>query len=593
MAVDVQRSRRTSAVRRSRILPAFLSRLTVPMRRFLGHHIFSSLTRRILFLNLAGLAVLVTGILYLNTFRDGLIDARVESLMTQGEIIAGAIAASATVETDSISIDPEKLLELQAGESLGPGSDQLDNLDFPINPERVAPVLRRLISPTRTRARIYDRDANLLLDSRHLYSRGQILRYDLPPVEDEQPDMLERVQKFVFDFFRNKDLPVYHEQPGGNGAAFPEVVKALTGSPSTIVRVSEQGEQIVSVAVPIQRFRAVLGVLMLSTEGGDIDKIVAAERKAILRVFGIAALVTAILSMLLASTIANPLRRLSAAAVRVRRGVKSREEIPDFSDRQDEIGNLSVAVRDMTNALYARIEAIESFAADVSHELKNPLTSLRSAVETLPLAKNDNSRGRLMEIIQHDVRRLDRLITDISDASRLDAELAREDAATVDLKKFITDLVAVSREATRNKKAVEIEFKAAKLPQGVKGYFVTGHDLRIGQVITNLIENARSFVPEDHGHIAISLARSGKVNIVTVDDNGPGIRTDAIDRIFERFYTDRPAGEAFGQNSGLGLSISRQIVEAHGGTLTAENIPGTKPGDIKGARFVVTLPAEG
>jgi two-component system sensor histidine kinase ChvG len=574
-------------------VPAFVSKFTVPMRRFLGHHIFSSLTRRILFLNLAGLAVLVTGILYLNTFRDGLIDARVESLMTQGEIIAGAIAASATVETDSISIDPEKLLELQAGESLGPGSDQLDNLDFPINPERVAPVLRRLISPTRTRARIYDRDANLLLDSRHLYSRGQILRYDLPPVDDEQPGIVERVEKFIFDFFRNKELPVYHEQPGGNGAAFPEVVKALTGSPSTIVRVSEQGEQIVSVAVPIQRFRAVLGVLMLSTEGGDIDKIVAAERKAILRVFGVAALVTAILSMLLASTIANPLRRLSAAAVRVRRGVKSREEIPDFSDRQDEIGNLSIAVRDMTNALYARIEAIESFAADVSHELKNPLTSLRSAVETLPLAKNDTSRARLMEIIQHDVRRLDRLITDISDASRLDAELAREDAAIVDLKKFTTDLIAVSRETTRNKKAVEIELKVAKLPAGAKGYFVAGHDLRIGQVITNLIENARSFVPDEHGHITISLARAGKFNIITVDDNGPGIRAENIDRIFERFYTDRPAGEAFGQNSGLGLSISRQIVEAHGGTLTAENIPGTKPGEIKGARFVVTLPAEG
>src|SRR5690606_29492012 len=178
---------------------------------------------------------------------------------------------------------------------------------------------------------------------------------------------------------------------------------------------------------------------------GDIDKIVAAERKAILRVFGIAALVTALMSLLLASTIANPLRRLAAAAVRVRRGVKSREEIPDFSDRQDEIGNLSVAVRDMTNALYARIDAIESFAADVSHELKNPLTSLRSAVETLPLARNDSSRDRLMEVIQHDVRRLDRLITDISDASRLDAELAREDAGKVDLKKFITELVAVSR----------------------------------------------------------------------------------------------------------------------------------------------------
>lgn len=568
-----------------------LSRLTVPVRRFLGHHVFSSLTRRILFVNLAGLAVMVTGILYLNTFRDGLIDARVESLMTQGEIIASAIASSATIETDSISIDPEKLLELQAGESLAPGSDQLDNLDFPINPERVAPLLRRLISPTNTRARVYDRDAILLLDSRRLYSRGQILRYDLPPLEEDKPNFLERAERFVFDLFMNRDLPVYHEQPGGNGAAYPEVMKALTGSPSTIVRISEKGEQVVSVAVPIQRFRAVLGVLMLSTEG-DIDKIVAAERKAILRVFGIAALVTALMSLLLASTIANPLRRLAAAAVRVRRGVKSREEIPDFSDRQDEIGNLSVAVRDMTNALYARIDAIESFAADVSHELKNPLTSLRSAVETLPLAKSEASRERLLEVIQHDVRRLDRLITDISDASRLDAELAREDADSVDLKKFITDLVAVSREASGHKKPVDIRLHVADLPAGSKGYRVSGHELRLGQVITNLIENARSFVPEEHGVVSISLARKGNSNVITIDDNGPGIRPDAVERIFERFYTDRPSSEAFGQNSGLGLSISRQIVEAHGGTLTAGNIPADKPGEVRGARFTIVLPGE-
>ncbi len=593
MATDIEVTKPAAAGKKP--VPAasrFMARVTVSVRRFLGHHVFSSLTKRILFLNMAALGILVVGILYLNQFRDGLIDARVESLMTQGEIIAGAIAASATVETDSISIDPEKLLELQAGESLAPGSDQLDSLDFPINPERVAPVLRRLISPTRTRARIYDRDANLLLDSRHLYSRGQILRYDLPPVEEEELDFFEQIQKFLADIFRRTDLPIYKEQPGGNGSAFPEVMNALTGSPGTVVRVSEQGEQIVSVAVPIQRFRAVLGVLMLNTQGGDIDKIVAAERKAILRVFGVAALVNVLLSMMLASTIANPLRRLAAAAVRVRRGVKSREEIPDFSDRQDEIGNLSVAVRDMTNALYARIEAIESFAADVSHELKNPLTSLRSAVETLPLARNDTSRNRLMEIIQHDVRRLDRLITDISDASRLDAELAREDARRVDLKKFASDLVDVSREVGARKKAVEIEFRAAKLPQGVKGYFVMGHDLRLGQVITNLIENARSFVPEGHGRILVALSRAGRHNVLTVEDNGPGIRAENIERIFERFYTDRPAGEAFGQNSGLGLSISRQIVEAHGGQLTAENIAGTKPGDVRGARFIVTLPAE-
>lgn len=581
-----------AAKRPARPLPSYLGRLRIRAQRFLGHYIFSSLTRRILFLNLAALCVLVVGILYLNQFRDGLIEARVESLMTQGEIIAGAIAASATVETDSISIDPEKLLELQAGESLGPGSDQLDSLDFPINPERVAPVLRRLISPTRTRARIYDRDANLLLDSRHLYSRGQILRYDLPPVDQEEPGSFDKVQKFIAEFFRRTDLPVYKEQPGGNGSAFPEVMNALTGVPSTVVRISEQGEQIVSVAVPVQRFRAVLGVLLLSTQGGDIDKIVAAERNSILRVFGVAALVNVLLSIMLASTIANPLRRLAAAANRVRRGVKSREEIPDFSDRQDEIGNLSVAVRDMTNALYARIEAIESFAADVSHELKNPLTSLRSAVETLPIAKSETSRERLMEIIQHDVRRLDRLITDISDASRLDAELAREDAGKVDLKQFAGDLVAAMRDAGGKRKPVQIEFKAAKLPPGARGYSVTGHDLRLGQVITNLIENARSFVPEGTGRITVSLSRVGKLILLTVDDNGPGIRADNIDRIFERFYTDRPAGEAFGQNSGLGLSISRQIVEAHGGTLTAENIAGGKPGEIRGARFTVTLPAD-
>ncbi|MCC0044026.1 MAG: sensor histidine kinase [Brucellaceae bacterium] len=566
--------------------------LTRPMRRLLGHYVFSSLTRRILFLNLAALGVLVVGILYLNQFRDGLIDARVESLMTQGEIIAGAVAASATVETDSISIDPERLLELQAGESLPPTTDQLDSLDFPINPERVAPVLRRLISPTRTRARIYDRDANLLLDSRHLYSRGQVLRYELAPVTEEEPDIIDRVQKFVTDMFRRTDLPVYYEQPGGSGAAFPEVMNALSGAPSTVVRVSEQGEMIVSVAVPIQRFRAVLGTLLLSTQGGDIDKIVAAERRAIFRVFGVAAIVTAILSMLLASTIANPLRRLSAAAVRVKRGVKSREEIPDFSERQDEIGNLSIALREMTNALYARIEAIESFAADVSHELKNPLTSLRSAVETLPLAKTEQSRSRLLEVIQHDVRRLDRLITDISDASRLDAELARVDAENLDMKKFLTEVIAVSRELNRSHKAVEIELKVDKLPSGARGFAVNGHELRLGQVVTNLIENARSFVPEENGRIVVRLSRSTRRVIVAIEDNGPGIRPDALERVFERFYTDRPEGDSFGQNSGLGLSISRQIIEAHGGTLTAENIVGAKPGDIRGARFVISLPAE-
>jgi two-component system, OmpR family, sensor histidine kinase ChvG len=596
MAVEIQKPpslRKTGRAERSVFRRfAFLSRLLLPVRRVLGHYVFSSLTRRILVLNLAGLAVLVSGILYLNQFREGLIDARVESLMTQGEIIASAIASSATIDTNSLNIDPEKLLELQAGESIGPNPDSIDALEYPIDPEKIAPVLRRLISPTRTRARLYDRDANLMLDSRHLYSDGQILKFDLPPLTSDDETWWEKTSMWFSRQFRRGDLPIDKEIPGANGTVFPEVVKALTGSPETVVRLSEQGEMVVSVAVPVQRFRAVLGVLMLSTQGGDIDRIVEGERSAIVRVFAIASLVTALLSMLLASTIANPLRRLAAAAVRVRRGVKVREEIPDFSERQDEIGNLSIALREMTNALYARIDAIESFAADVSHELKNPLTSLRSAVETLPLAKTEASQKRLMDVIQHDVRRLDRLITDISDASRLDAELARDDAKTIDLATLLQNIVAASLEVRRNK-GIDIKLNVGKLPSLRKGYFVTGHDLRLGQVITNLIENARSFVPVPNGKITIDLGTQGSKVRITVEDNGPGIRAEKVDRIFERFYTDRPQSEAFGQNSGLGLSISQQIIQAHGGTISAENVVDVKTGNISGARFSVLIPFEG
>ncbi|MBZ9792750.1 sensor histidine kinase [Rhizobium sp. 3T7] len=560
------------------------------IRRIFGNAVFSSLTRRILFFNLAALVVLVGGILYLNQFREGLIDARVESLLTQGEIIAGAVSASASVDTNSITIDPEKLLELQAGQSITPVPNDED-LEFPIDPEKVAPVLRRLISPTRTRARIFDADANLLLDSRHLYSRGQVLRFDLPPVDDEEQTWSQWFTTIFNKVLQPGNLPLYKEAPGGDGSIYPEVMNALTGVRGAVVRTTEKGELIVSVAVPIQRFRAVLGVLLLSTQAGDIDNIVHAERLGIMRVFGVATLVNVLLSLVLSSTIANPLRRLSAAAIRVRRGAKEREEIPDFSARQDEIGNLSIALREMTTALYDRIDAIESFAADVSHELKNPLTSLRSAVETLPLAKTDDSKKRLLDVIQHDVRRLDRLISDISDASRLDAELARVDAGSVDLEILLRDLIDVSRQIRSRKKEVQIEFAIERKP-GVKTRFVVnGHDLRIGQIVTNLIENARSFVPEHDGRITVRLVRTRSRCIVYVEDNGPGVQAENIDRIFERFYTDRPESEGFGQNSGLGLSISRQIAEAHGGSLRAENIIDPESEKLLGARFILALPA--
>ena len=550
----------------------------------------SSLTRRIVLANLVALAVLLSTILYLNQFREGLIDARVESLLTQGRIIADAISVSATVDTNTITIDPEKLLELQTGETAYPNFDLSDNLDYPINPEKIALVLRELIQPTRTRARIYDPEGTLVLDSLDLYAGSQVQRIDLPsvnkPKEEEKIGMIKWIGNTLNQLLQRRNLPLYEELQGTD-RQYPEVSSALYGSPTPITRMTKKGELIVSVAVPIQRFRVVRGVLLLSTQGGDIDRIVAEERLAILRIFLVAAIVMIVLSILLASTIANPLRKLAAAAVRVRHGVNSKVEIPDFSSRQDEIGNLSAALGDMTKSLYARIAAIESFAADVSHELKNPLTSLRSAVETLPLAKTDAARDKLLEIIQHDVQRLDRLITDISDASRLDAELGREDTSSVDLELLLSNIVEASIQAPGTKQ-VKLKLTVRPVNGNEKAYLVNGHQSRLGQVINNLLDNAKSFVPETGGEINIEMERVGKNIRLVVEDNGPGIQAENRNRVFERFYTDRPDNEAFGQNSGLGLSISRQIVEAHGGRIRA----GNRTPPQHGARFTITLPIE-
>jgi len=419
---------------------------------------------------------------------------------------------------------------------------------------------------------------------------GDVLRFDLPPPTTEKPGLLEKTTIAIRTWLNRGDLPLYRELGPENGNGYQEVQQSLGGQKNSMVRINDRGEVIVSVAVPVQRFRAVHGALMLSTQGDDIDQMVTAERLAILKVFAVAMAVMIVLSLLLASTIAGPVRRLADSAERVRRRIRTRVEIPDFTDRRDEIGHLSGALRDMTGALYNRIEAIEMFAADVSHELKNPLTSLRSAVETLPLAKNENSRGRLLEVIEHDVRRLDRLISDISDASRLDAELQRNDVAPVALRTLLTTLTAVANETKLGHDVgVETRFEGSSSDT----FSVPGHDSRLGQVITNLVTNAQSF-SESGGKVRIACRRlKGKIEVV-VDDDGPGIGPDALERIFERFYTDRPH-QGFGQNSGLGLSISKQIVEAHGGTIWAENRIGAATADgevpVLGARFVVRLPA--
>ena len=567
----------------------------------------SSLTRRIVALNLGGLAVLVVAFLLLNHFRADIIAARTQSLTIQADVIAAAVAASATVDTGAITVDPEKLLEAPQSAKAAPPPSEDEAIEFSINPERVGPVLHRLVTPTRTRAQIYDRDGLLLLDSQILPPRApaakggkwwrwlsaEMSRSLAPPVKRRVND----------DWITN-------------GKSLPEVAAALKGETESAVNLDAEGDTIVSVGVPIQRRDQIRGALLLSTQGGDIDSVIASERLALLRVFLVLAAVMLVLSLALANTIAEPVRKLAEAAERVRRGIRSRQQIPDFANRADEIGHLSGALRDMTQALYDRIDAIESFAADVAHALKNPLTSLRSAVETLPRVPPGPSRERLLDVMQLDVRRLDRLISDISDASRLDAELARDEAGPVDMAALLRAVVAMAAESPRSngaKLSLTIEETGPKTKR--PAYLVLGYDSRLAQVVTNVIDNACSF-SRPGGEVRISLSRTrgepsaeGEPSrdqiVVAVDDEGPGIPPHALERIFERFYTDRP-DQGFGQNSGLGLSISRQIVAAHGGRIWAANRPAPRdaarrPDDGEaatatgrgGARFVISLPAIG
>ena len=558
--------------------------------------------------------MLVVGFLLLDQFRADLIAARTQSLTIQADIIAAAISASATGDTDSITIDPDKLLQLAPGQSVEPSPSDEDATQFSINPALVGPFLHRLVTPTHTRARIYDSDGRLLLDSRSYSARGAVVRSDLPDVSEHR-GFADWIVARLRSLFLASTVPRAEDPWATNGETMPEVAGALRGKTESLVRVNHAGETIVSVGVPIQHMMATRGALLLSTQGGDIDRVITSARLAQLRFFLVLAVVMLVLSLSLANTIAEPVRRLADAAERVRRGIRSRQQIPDFTARSDEIGHLSRALRDMTRALYNRLDAIESFAADVAHELKNPLTSLRSALETLPRVSTGHSRDRLIAIMQHDVRRLDRLISDISDASRLDAELARGEAGPVDVAALLRAVVSMAQDSPRG---VRVELSIPSGAARPRAPTILSWGTIPGLLRSSPISwTTPARFPNPGGVVRVALERTtarrepeGKQFfdqvVITVDDDGPGIPPHALERIFERFYTDRPS-QGFGQNSGLGLSISRQIVEAHGGRIWACNRPaelagvrvGSPEGDNSdemtrhgaGARFVVELPA--
>jgi two-component system sensor histidine kinase ChvG len=520
----------------------------------------SPIIRRILAINVLALAIPIAGLLYLGQYRESLIASELAALKVHAEMLAAALGESAAEDI--------------------PTGRQL------LRPGIAVSMVHRLVETTGGRARLFAPDGVLIADTRaSSQSRGSVQREPLPPPDAQDPPedaladkILDAFEHFLILLPGRGALPPYRENITQRAGDYPEVRSALLAEPGYALRSTSGGGMVLSTAVPVQRYKQVLGALMLTRNSDNIELALREVRTDILKIFAIALAVTVLLSLYLAGTIARPVRRLAEAAQRVRHGHHRQHEIPDFGGRGDEIGELSRSLKEMTEALWQRMDAIESFAADVAHEIKNPLTSLRSAVETAARVNDPAQQKKMMDIILDDVERMDRLISDISDASRLDAELSKAETRTVDLVKLLSTLIDARNEMS----GCKVSFSA----QG--DLSIDGIEGRLGQVFANLLANALSFSPSVGSVTIKAINQAGQV-VITVEDEGPGLPEGKFEAVFERFYSQRPEAEKFGIHSGLGLSISRQIIENHEGSITAENRLGPEAETI-GARFIITLP---
>jgi len=517
----------------------------------------SPLARKIITFNLLAMIVLVAGVLYLNPFRDSLVLHRESGLVAEAQLIADVFEAQ--LARDPASVD---LAAVASGIELPEGVEM-----FVFDP--AGKILLSTVGQPRPEPEAV---AGLQRDDRSTVITGILNR------------LWEAMSALL--------SPSHPVAPGTDARDLvqPLVDKAMGGETQIRSGRDSEGEAIFTVATPIRLGGSVQGVIGVTSGAGEIDRLVRVEREQVLQMFVIAIIVSIGLSLVLASTIANPLSDLAAAAElgrdkNARKMSPNRVRIPDLTARPDEIGRLSGAMRGMVAALYDRIESNEQFAADVAHEIKNPLASLRSAGGTLRVARRDDQRAKLLDVIEHDVRRLDRLVSDISNASRLDSELVKEEEESFNLVKMLSNVTEYLGQEARSK---GVEF-ITDLPS--EAITIDGLEARLAQVFVNLITNAISFCETGDAVRVWARKRENRVLIV-VEDTGPGIPEQALTKIFKRFYSERPPGQ-FGEHSGLGLAISKQIVEAHGGVIWAENIRPTDAdiaSDPLGARFVVGLP---
>jgi two-component system sensor histidine kinase ChvG len=532
----------------------------------------SRLLRDILLVNFLPLVLIFAALFYLDQYQQGLLTAEVSALREQARIYAGALAQSAVQDN-------------QGGQPA-------------LNPDQAQPLLYQLIEPTpNAQALIYGPDGQIIANSRvHPGPGGAIITEPLP--EAEPPGLFSRLVGFLYDHLSGALAARDDSGVVGSGAGEdpntlgwqPDAREALQlTSPSPdqeaapYIRRSANGQLLITVAEPISRSQQNVGTVLLTREADEVDSAVLAVRISILGLFALALALTVLVSFYLSRTIASPILRLAGAAALMREGRARTQALPEnITGRNDEIGTLARALDGSAKALWARMDAIEQFAADVSHEIKNPLSSIRSAIETLTRVEDPARASRLLAIITQDVARLDRLITDISDSSRLDSELSRTTMEIIDLAPILETLKEI-HDATRKPDGPRMV-----LDEPGAGLYVRGVESRLVQVLRNLIGNAISFSPEN-GFIWLRGRETGGIVELAVEDEGPGIPDGRLDGIFDRFYSERPQSEQFGSHSGLGLSISRQIVEAHQGRIAAENRRDAE-GNIIGARFVIRLP---